>query len=255
MLQHPQFDPVALQLGPLAVHWYGLTYLAAFGLFWWLGTRRVALPHFAARGWTWRDVEDLLFWGVVGVVVGGRVGYALFYKPGQYLADRPALRGAVLVTLLPLPAGGAVLAAMAGGRACGVSSCGAWICGGVRVVTPAGLPGAGASGEWPAGALALAALASSGALLSMAPRLSEALSLLSFWMMRPELIGVLAGVGGVAGVLKLSMMGIAASAIRTRPLAIAIRFLIWGDSPPSPSGGRCCGVGFISVYILCSKRW
>ncbi len=86
MLQHPQFDPVAIAIGPLAVHWYGLTYLVAFGLFWWLGTRRVALPHFAARGWTRRDVEDLLFWGVIGVVVGGRVGYALFYKPGQYLA-------------------------------------------------------------------------------------------------------------------------------------------------------------------------
>jgi phosphatidylglycerol---prolipoprotein diacylglyceryl transferase len=87
MLVHPQFDPVAVALGPVAVHWYGLTYLAAFGLFWWLGTRRVAKPWFAARGWTARDVEDLLFWGVVGVVVGGRVGYALFYKPGQYLSD------------------------------------------------------------------------------------------------------------------------------------------------------------------------
>jgi hypothetical protein len=118
------------------------------------------------------------------------------------------------------------------------------------------MAGAGASGELPAGALALtAALASSGALLSMALRLSEALSLLSFWMMRPELIGVLAGVGGVAGGLKLSMIGIAASATRTRPLAIAIRFLIWGDSPLSPPGARSCGVGFISVYILCSKRW
>ncbi|MFD2448007.1 hypothetical protein ACFSQE_05835 [Vogesella fluminis] len=106
-----------------------------------------------------------------------------------------------------------------------------------------------------AGSLALTALASSGALLSMALRLSEALSLLSFWMMRPELIGVLVGVGGVAGVLKLSMTGIAASATRTRPLAIAIRFLIWGDSPLSPPGARCCGVGFISVYILYSKRW
>jgi phosphatidylglycerol:prolipoprotein diacylglycerol transferase len=87
MLQHPQFDPVAIAIGPLAVHWYGLTYLVAFGLFWWLGTRRVARPQFASRGWTRRDVEDLLFWGVIGVVVGGRVGYALFYKPGQYLAD------------------------------------------------------------------------------------------------------------------------------------------------------------------------
>jgi phosphatidylglycerol---prolipoprotein diacylglyceryl transferase len=87
MLVHPQFDPVALALGPLQIHWYGLTYLAAFGLFLFLAGRRVALPHFAAQGWQRRDVEDLLFFGVLGVVLGGRVGYALFYKPEVYLAD------------------------------------------------------------------------------------------------------------------------------------------------------------------------
>jgi phosphatidylglycerol---prolipoprotein diacylglyceryl transferase len=86
MLVHPQFDPVALALGPLQIHWYGLTYLAAFGLFMFLAGRRVQLPHFAAAGWTRRDVEDMLFYGVVGVVAGGRIGYALFYKPDQYLA-------------------------------------------------------------------------------------------------------------------------------------------------------------------------
>jgi phosphatidylglycerol---prolipoprotein diacylglyceryl transferase len=87
MLVHPQFDPVALALGPVQIHWYGLTYLAAFGLFLFLAARRVRRPQFANAGWTRRDVEDLLFWGVIGVVVGGRVGYALFYKPGQYLAN------------------------------------------------------------------------------------------------------------------------------------------------------------------------
>jgi len=86
MLVHPQFDPVALSLGPVQIHWYGLTYLVAFGLFLWLAMRRVQLPHFAQAGWSRRDVEDLLFFGVLGVVIGGRVGYALFYKPGQYLA-------------------------------------------------------------------------------------------------------------------------------------------------------------------------
>jgi phosphatidylglycerol:prolipoprotein diacylglycerol transferase len=86
MLVHPQFDPVALSLGPLQIHWYGLTYLAAFGLFMFLAMRRVQRPHFAAAGWTRRDVEDMLFLGVLGVVVGGRIGYALFYKPGEYLA-------------------------------------------------------------------------------------------------------------------------------------------------------------------------
>jgi phosphatidylglycerol:prolipoprotein diacylglycerol transferase len=86
MLTHPQFDPVAISLGPLHIHWYGLTYLVAFGLFLWLASLRVRQPHIAARGWTRRDVDDMLFWGVLGVVIGGRLGYALFYKPGHYLA-------------------------------------------------------------------------------------------------------------------------------------------------------------------------
>ncbi len=87
MLVHPQFDPVALSLGPININWYGLTYLAAFGLFLFLGARRVRLPHFAAAGWQRRDIEDMLFYGVLGVVIGGRIGYALFYKPGDYLAN------------------------------------------------------------------------------------------------------------------------------------------------------------------------
>jgi len=71
MLQHPAIDPVALQLGPLAVHWYGLTYLAAFGLFYLLGTRRLAhLPFAQLPQWTRRDIEDILFLGVLGVVLG-----------------------------------------------------------------------------------------------------------------------------------------------------------------------------------------
>jgi phosphatidylglycerol---prolipoprotein diacylglyceryl transferase len=85
MLVHPQFNPVALSLGPLQVHWYGLTYLVAFGLFWWLARRRIAQPWFRREEWTQRDVEDLLFFGVLGVIIGGRLGYALFYKPGYYL--------------------------------------------------------------------------------------------------------------------------------------------------------------------------
>lgn len=85
MLVHPQFDPVALALGPVQVHWYGLTYLVAFGLFLFLAGLRVRQPSFAGAGWARRDVEDLLFFGVVGVVLGGRVGYALFYKPDYYL--------------------------------------------------------------------------------------------------------------------------------------------------------------------------
>lgn len=88
MLQHPQIDPVALQLGPLAIHWYGLTYLAAFGLFMWLANLRLRHQPFAGitnPPWTRRDVEDILFLGVLGVVAGGRIGYCLFYKPAYYL--------------------------------------------------------------------------------------------------------------------------------------------------------------------------
>lgn len=88
MLTHPQFNPIALSVGPIQIHWYGLTYLVAFGLFLYLAGRRTRLPQFAQRGWTARDAEDLLFYGVLGVVLGGRLGYVLFYKLGHYL-DNP----------------------------------------------------------------------------------------------------------------------------------------------------------------------
>lgn len=91
MLVHPQIDPVALQLGPLAIHWYGLTYLVAFGLFMLLALRRLHHPPYAAitqpAPWTRRDIEDMLFWGVLGVILGGRLGYCLFYKPAYYAAN------------------------------------------------------------------------------------------------------------------------------------------------------------------------
>jgi phosphatidylglycerol---prolipoprotein diacylglyceryl transferase len=90
MLMYPHIDPVAVRLGPVAIHWYGLTYLAAFGLFMFLALRRLRHEPFASvRGpgaWTRKDVEDMLFLGVLGVVVGGRLGYCLFYKPDYYLA-------------------------------------------------------------------------------------------------------------------------------------------------------------------------
>ena len=91
MLVHPQFDPIALDLTklglPVAIHWYGITYLVAFGLFLYLAVLRTRLPHFASAGWSRRDVEDLLFFGVLGTVIGGRLGYVLFYKPGYYAAN------------------------------------------------------------------------------------------------------------------------------------------------------------------------
>jgi phosphatidylglycerol:prolipoprotein diacylglycerol transferase len=83
MLVHPQFDPIALQIGPLAVRWYGLMYLLAFVLFMVLGKQRARQS--LLTGWHPRDVDDMLFYGVFGVIVGGRLGYVLFYKPLFYL--------------------------------------------------------------------------------------------------------------------------------------------------------------------------
>jgi phosphatidylglycerol:prolipoprotein diacylglycerol transferase len=91
MWVHPQFDPVALQLGPIAIHWYGLSYLAAFGLFFFLMRRRMALPSMQSQGWVARDLDDILFLGVLGVILGGRLGYVLFYKPDVYLANPAAI--------------------------------------------------------------------------------------------------------------------------------------------------------------------
>jgi len=82
MLVHPNFDPVAFRIGPLAVRWYGLMYLVGFMLFAWLGRVRARQSW---RGITVQDVDDLLFWGVFGVIVGGRLGYVLLYKPSEYL--------------------------------------------------------------------------------------------------------------------------------------------------------------------------
>jgi phosphatidylglycerol---prolipoprotein diacylglyceryl transferase len=85
MLTHPQFDPIALQLGPLAIRWYGLTYLVAFVLFLVLG--RIRARKNILQGWKPGDLDDLLLYGILGVVLGGRLGYCLFYKPAHYLAN------------------------------------------------------------------------------------------------------------------------------------------------------------------------
>ena len=83
MLVHPQFDPVAFHIGPLAVRWYGLMYLVGFVLFVILGKHRARQN--LLTGWHPRDVDDMLFFGVFGVILGGRLGYVLFYKPGYYV--------------------------------------------------------------------------------------------------------------------------------------------------------------------------
>ncbi|CUJ36766.1 prolipoprotein diacylglyceryl transferase [Achromobacter xylosoxidans] len=84
MLQYPKFDPVALQIGPLSIHWYGLMYLVGFALVYLLGRRRITRGHTTSLNV--RDLEDLIFYSVLGVVLGGRLGYVLFYKPSYYLA-------------------------------------------------------------------------------------------------------------------------------------------------------------------------
>ena len=85
MLIHPQFDPIAVSLGPLAVRWYGLMYLVAFAAFYFLGRQRIRRRP--DGGWSLEQLDDLLFWGVLGVVLGGRLGQVLFYEPGYYFAN------------------------------------------------------------------------------------------------------------------------------------------------------------------------
>jgi phosphatidylglycerol:prolipoprotein diacylglycerol transferase len=87
MLTHPMPDPVALSIGPLSVHWYGLMYLLAFAQFLALGRVRIRQPHIAAAGWKKEDLDDMLFYGVLGVVIGGRLGEVLFYHPAYYFSN------------------------------------------------------------------------------------------------------------------------------------------------------------------------
>jgi len=86
MLIHPQPNPIALELGPVQIHWYGLMYVVAFALFIMLGRVRIRMPHVAVQGWTKDDLDDMLFYGMLGVILGGRLGEVLFYQPLYYLA-------------------------------------------------------------------------------------------------------------------------------------------------------------------------
>ena len=76
MLLYPHLNPVALTIGPLKIHWYGVMYLLGFFAGWWLGCYRAKQPN---SGWTSAQVGDLIFYAALGVIVGGRVGYMLFY--------------------------------------------------------------------------------------------------------------------------------------------------------------------------------
>jgi len=81
-----QIDPIAFHLGPLQVHWYGIMYLLGFGAAWWLGRLRVRAGRLP--GVNEQSYGDLLFYAMLGVVLGGRIGYILFYNFGTFL-DNP----------------------------------------------------------------------------------------------------------------------------------------------------------------------
>ena len=84
MLTYPDISPVAVDFGPVAIHWYGLTYLFGFIAVWWLGNLRARRPD---SGWTPEEVADMLFYGALGVILGGRVGYILFYNFDLFIDD------------------------------------------------------------------------------------------------------------------------------------------------------------------------
>ncbi|UUD62511.1 prolipoprotein diacylglyceryl transferase [Pseudomonas seleniipraecipitans] len=84
MLPYPNIDPVALDLGFLQIHWYGLMYLVGIGGAWFLASRR--LNAFDPT-WSKEKLSDLVFWVAMGVILGGRLGYVLFYDLPAYIAN------------------------------------------------------------------------------------------------------------------------------------------------------------------------
>ena len=84
MLTYPHIDPAAIRIGNFAVHWYGLMYLVGFLGGWWLGRVRARRP---GSGWDPEEIGDLLFYVALGVILGGRIGYILFYNFGMFLQD------------------------------------------------------------------------------------------------------------------------------------------------------------------------
>lgn len=84
MLTYPGFNPIAFELGPVKVHWYGIMYLLGFAGAWWLARRRAAQPN---STWTPADVDDLIFFDMLGVILGGRIGYVLFYGMKFWAGD------------------------------------------------------------------------------------------------------------------------------------------------------------------------
>jgi phosphatidylglycerol:prolipoprotein diacylglycerol transferase len=86
MLTYPAIDPVLIKLGPLAIHWYGVMYLIGFSLAWWLGLRRADSANIKPV-----EMGDIIFYCALGVVIGGRLGYILFYNLADYSAHPLAI--------------------------------------------------------------------------------------------------------------------------------------------------------------------
>jgi phosphatidylglycerol:prolipoprotein diacylglycerol transferase len=84
MIAYPGFDPIAVSLGPVQVHWYGVMYLIGFAGAWWLARIRAGRP---GSTWTAVDVDDFIFFAMLGVILGGRIGYVLFYGLGYWAQD------------------------------------------------------------------------------------------------------------------------------------------------------------------------
>ncbi|MBL4795173.1 MAG: prolipoprotein diacylglyceryl transferase [Pseudomonadales bacterium] len=84
MLTFPNIDPVALQVGPIAIHWYGLMYLGGFTGGYYLAMKRAMKPN---SGWTQENVSDMIFYGAMGVILGARFGYVFFYNFAKFLDD------------------------------------------------------------------------------------------------------------------------------------------------------------------------
>ncbi|MEC7613404.1 MAG: prolipoprotein diacylglyceryl transferase [Pseudomonadota bacterium] len=83
-MHYPQIDPIIVSLGPVALRWYGLMYLLGFAAVWWLGHKRAATQH---PHWSDNELSDLVFYGAVGAVLGGRIGYVLFYNVSALATD------------------------------------------------------------------------------------------------------------------------------------------------------------------------
>ncbi|MCH7814993.1 MAG: prolipoprotein diacylglyceryl transferase [Proteobacteria bacterium] len=84
MFTHPQFDPVAIAIGPISIHWYGIMYIVAFGGAWALALYRT--KHQRSE-WSTDQISDLVFYGALGAVLGGRIGYVFFYNFDRFLDD------------------------------------------------------------------------------------------------------------------------------------------------------------------------